>query len=299
MKTTTRKIYQERILRVLIHIQRHLDEPLELNELAALAYFSPFHFHRIFRGLVGESVMEHVRRLRLERAMNQLRASARSILDIALEAGYETHESFTRAFRSQFGLAPSSAREGVRLAAAEGPRSGVHYQPRGEIPKFKPLTEGGAEMEMKIVKRQPTRVAFVRHIGPYAACGEAWGKLCAWAGPRGLLGPQTTMIGISYDDPEITPPEKIRYDACVTVGEEVEPEGEIGVQTLKGGDYAMTVHCGPYEKLAETYGRISGEWAPRSGRVLSSDPCLEIYLNDPHRTPADQLKTEVYVPLES
>lgn len=298
MKTTTRKIYQERILRVLIHIQRHLDEPLELNELAALAYFSPFHFHRIFRGLVGESVMEHVRRLRLERAMHQLRASARSILDIALEAGYETHESFTRAFRSQFGLAPSSAREGVRLKEAEGPLSGVHYQPRGEIPKFQPLNKGGAAMKMKIVKRQPTRVAFVRHIGPYAECGEAWGKLCAWAGRRGLLGPQAAVIGISYDDPEVTPPEKIRYDACVTVDESVEPEGEIGVQTLKGGDYAMAVHCGPYEKLAETYGRISGEWAPQSGRVISSEPCLEVYLNDPHRTPAEQLRTEIYVPLE-
>lgn len=298
MRSETRQVYQERILRVLIHIQRHLDEPLELNELAAIAYFSPFHFHRIFRGLVGESVMEHIRRLRLERAVLRLRDTARSILDIALEAGYETHESFTRAFRSQFGLTPSSAREGISLTKMEDPLSGVHYQPRGEIPKFKPLTQGGAEMEMKIVKRQPTRVAFVRHIGPYAECGEAWGKLCAWAGRRGLLGPDTTVIGISYDDPEVTPPEKIRYDACVTVGEEVEPEGEIGVQTLKGGDYAMTVHRGPYEKLAETYGRISGEWAPQSGRVISSDPCLEVYLNDPHRTPPDQLRTEIHVPLE-
>jgi AraC family transcriptional regulator len=298
MKIETRQVYQERILRVLIHIQRHLDEPLELNELAAMAYFSPFHFHRIFRGLVGESVMEHIRRLRLERAVLRLRDTGRSILDIALEAGYETHESFTRAFRSQFGLAPSSAREGISLKKTDGLLSGVHYQPRGEIPKFQPLTQGGAAMEMKIVRREPTRVAFVRHIGPYEDCGEAWGKLCAWAGRRGLLGPQTTVIGISYDDPEITPPEKIRYDACVTVAESVGPEGEIGVQTLRGGDYAMTLHRGPYEKLAETFGRIFGQWAPQSGRVVSSDPCLEVYLNDPHRTPPEELKTEIYVPLE-
>lgn len=299
MKEITRKVYQERILRVLTYIQRHLDEPLELNELAAIAYFSPFHFHRVFRGLVGESLMEHIRRLRLERAAHRLRTTGRSILDIALEAGYETHESFTRAFRSQFGLAPSSAREGVCLTETAGHRSGVHYQPRGGIPKFKPLTQGGTAMDVKIVKRQPTRVAFVRHIGPYQECEEAWHKLCAWAGPRGLLGPGAAMIGISYDDPEVTPPEKIRYDACVTVDDKVEPEGEIGVQTLPGGDYAMTVHQGPYEKLAETYGRLSGEWAPRSGRLVGSDPCLEVYLNDPHTTPPDQLRTEIYVPLES
>ncbi len=299
VKDETRKVYQERILRVLTYIQRHLDEPLDLNELAAIAYFSPFHFHRIFRGLVGESLMDHIRRLRLERAVHRLRTTGRSILDIALEAGYETHESFTRAFRSQFGLAPSSAREGVRLTGPEGHRSGIHYQPRGEIPKFKPLTQGGAAMDVKIVKRQPARVAYVRHVGPYQECEEAWHKLCAWAGPRGILKPGAVMIGISYDDPEVTPPEKIRYDACVTVDGPVEPEGEVGVQTLKGGDYAMTVHQGPYEKLIETYNRIFGEWAPRSGRVVSSDPCLEVYLNDPHRTEPDRLRTEIYVPLES
>jgi len=120
-------------------------------------------------------------------------------------------------------------------------------------------------------------------VGPAAGVCSVREPLC-WGSPN--------------DDPEVTPPEKIRYDACITVDETVEPEGDIGVQTLRGGEYAMTVHKGPYEKLIETYGRISGEWAPGSGRVVSSDPCLEVYLNDPHRTPPDQLRTEIYVPLE-
>ena len=61
--------YQQRILRVLTYIKNHLDEPLDLPQLADIAYFSPHHFHRIFSELVGETVKEHVRRLKLERAI--------------------------------------------------------------------------------------------------------------------------------------------------------------------------------------------------------------------------------------
>ncbi|MFH1038603.1 MAG: AraC family transcriptional regulator [PVC group bacterium] len=299
MKTETKQIYHERILRVLIYIQRHLEEPLDLNELAAIACFSPFHFHRIFRGLVGESVKEHIRRLRLERAVYRLRSTDQSILWIALDAGYETHESFTRAFKSMFGEAPSAVRKGANRLRYQDALSGVRFEPDGRLPKLKTLTRGGRVMKVKIVRREPTRVAFVRYIGPYEECEEAWGKLCAWAGPRGLLGPHTDIIGISYDDPEVTPPEKIRYDACIVVDGSLQPEGEVGVQVIPGGEYAVTTHQGPYLKLIDTYSKLFGEWAPQSGRVVASGPCLELYRNDPHRTPPQELLTDVCVPLEA
>src|SRR6266853_3843414 len=109
--------YQERVLRVLLHIQRNLDRPLELEELASVACFSPFHFHRIFRGIVGESVMEYVRRLRLEQAAQKLRFSDSPVIDVALDAGYESHEAFTRAFSARFGLSPSSFRKTRKTAS--------------------------------------------------------------------------------------------------------------------------------------------------------------------------------------
>jgi AraC family transcriptional regulator len=96
LKKTTYRDYSERMLKVLVFIQRHLDEDVLLEELAEVACFSPYHFHRIFRGMIGESVKGYVRRLRLERAAQRLKNSARSITDIAFEAGYEAHESFTR-----------------------------------------------------------------------------------------------------------------------------------------------------------------------------------------------------------
>ena len=91
MRTVTLQDYKRRLLRVLVHIQQHLDDPLELQELAGLACFSPFHFHRIFRGMTGESVKEHVRRLRLERAAGHLKLGTAPVTQIALDAGYASH----------------------------------------------------------------------------------------------------------------------------------------------------------------------------------------------------------------
>src|SRR5205085_6955962 len=110
MHSQTERTYHERVLRVLVYIQNHLDDALALDDLAAVAHFSPYHFHRIFRGMVGESVMEHVRRLRLERAAHRLKFTDQPVTRIAFDAGYEAHEAFTRAFGAMFGTAPSQFR---------------------------------------------------------------------------------------------------------------------------------------------------------------------------------------------
>ncbi|HPJ71363.1 MAG TPA: GyrI-like domain-containing protein, partial [bacterium] len=243
MKEETERVYRQRLGRVLGYIQEHLDESLTLEELAGVACFSPFHFHRIFRGLVGEGLMEHVRRIRLERAFSELKAGDRRILDIALDAGYETHESFTRAFRSFFGAPPSRARRD-RFLSLKPVANRVHYRPDGDVTMFKPrLGRRKLMIEVEIKTFEPLRVACVRHTGPYQNCHGAWEKLCSWAGRNRIFGPTTQCIGVSYDDPEVTPPEKIRYDACITVGPDVVPDVPgIEIKTIPGGEYAVTLH---------------------------------------------------------
>lgn len=296
MSQATAKEYHERMLRVLVHIQQHLDDALRLEDLAAVAHFSPYHFHRIFRGLVGESVMEHIRRLRLERAAQQLKTGDESVTRIAFAAGYETHEAFTRAFGRYFGVSPSEFREKNQPAPDVANR--IHFVPAGALSSFEPVHQGEITMEVSVKKLDPMRVAFVRHVGPYAQVGETWNKLCGWAGPRGILGPQSKMLGLCHDDPDVTPPDKVRYDACVTVGPNVQADGEIGIQEIPSGEYAMTLHAGPYEKLSGTYAALCGQWLPQSGRDLRSAPSVEMYLNSPYDTKPDDLRTEVYVPLQ-
>lgn len=315
MKPTTEKDYKRRILKVLLHIQNHLGETLSLDDLARVAAFSPFHFHRIFRGMVGESVKEHIRRLRLERAAHKLKLGTEPITTIALDSGYEALESFTRAFRSMFGASPSEFRKSRRTeaAAAPGAPSGIHYREGAEASldddlDFQPAsdrpggTPPGEPLEVALVERAPLRVLFVRHVGPYSECGGAWQKLFGYAFPRGLVGPTAAMIGLVHDDPDVTPPDRVRYDACLIVPPTYEhPEtadGDTAMQEIPGGLFAQATHRGPYDRLGQTYSSLCGGWMPGSGYEPAARPAYECYKNSPMTTAPDDLVTDIFIPVE-
>jgi AraC family transcriptional regulator len=105
------------------------------------------------------------------------------------------------------------------------------------------------------------------------------------------------MLGLCHDDPAVTPPDKIRYDACIVIKKDVAPEGDVGVQTIAGGDYAVAIHRGPYEKLGETYAELCGQWIPGQNRESAAAPAFEVYKNNPQKTKPEKLVTEVHVPL--
>jgi AraC family transcriptional regulator len=275
MKAATEQDYRERIVRTLVYIQEHLDDDPGLDQTAAVAAFSPFHFHRIFRAMVGETLHEHVRRLRLERAARNLKQSSESVTQIALDAGFAAHESFTRAFGDMFGTSPSTYRAG----------------------NPPPVYEDLKDVEVK--ELAPMRIVFLRHVGPYGEVGATWGRLMAWAGMRGLLGLGMMMIGIVHDDPDVTPPDKVRYDAAVTVSRPVQPEGEFGVMDLPGGRYAVVTHRGPYEELGKVYQQFYGGWLPQSGYALRDTPAFEQYINSPRDTKKEDLVTRIHVPIEA
>lgn len=299
MKPSTLQDYKRRMLKVLVHIQERLDEELSLKELANVACFSAFHFHHIFSGMMGESLKEHVRRLRLERAVMQLKLSRRSVTDIALDAGYEAHEAFTRAFKAAYGLPPLQFRAQKSPMAVLAAPSGVHYCGGPALRDFKTSRSGFQNMKVQIKKLAAKRVAFLRHVGPYHLVGATWGKLLMLLGKDGWLGGDAEFIGICHDDPEVTPAAKIRYDATVTVGAAFVPGPEVGVQTIPGGPCAVTTHFGPYHTMGETYAKLLGQWLPRSGHELRSAPCIEIYLNDPGSTEPEDLLTDICVPLQT
>jgi len=298
MRSETVQSYKQRILRVLIHIQNHLDEAMPLDDLAGIAHFSPFHFHRIFRGMVGESVKEHIRRLRLERAAHRLKFSDAPVTRVAFEAGYESHEAFTRAFAALFGKPPSQFREAHRSMPFPPVPSGIHFSDDSRLVDFHEARAADSDVMISIRSVPVMPIAFLRHVGPYDRVGESWSKLFAWAGPRGFLGPHTKAVGVVLDDPEVTEPERLRYDAGITIDKEIKPCGEFGVQDIGGGEYAVAGHRGPYSGLGETYVKLCGQWLAAAGREPRSAPAFEIYCNSPRDTRPEDLFTEIYVPLE-
>ncbi len=293
MRAGTAESYYERVQRVLVHIQSNLDGPLSLDDLAAIANFSPYHFHRVFRGIVGEPVKEHVRRLRLERAARRLRYSDALVADVAFEAGYESHEAFTRAFAASFGESPSAYRE-RRAPWGNAPSEGAG--PAGALGPF-PAAPAGARFDAQIKRIGPLRVAFARHVGPYGEVSEAWQRIMQFAVRRGIIGPNLRTIGIVHDDYEVTPEAALRYDAAVAVPDSIRAEGDIGVQEIPAGDYAVAMHRGPYHLVSGTYGRLCGEWLASAGREPAAAPALEIYRNSPFCTGPEDLLTEIHVPL--
>jgi AraC family transcriptional regulator len=154
-------------------------------------------------------------------------------------------------------------------------------------------------MEARITSLESARVAYVRHVGPYTEVGPTWQRLIAWAAGRGLLGPDARTFALCHDDPDTTPPERLRYDACIVVGPDLQAEDGVEVQEVAGGRYAVATHRGSYAKLGETYGGLMEEWLPASRLELAEDrPTLEIYRNDPQQTPEDDLLTDVHVPVK-
>jgi AraC family transcriptional regulator len=106
-------------------------------------------------------------------------------------------------------------------------------------------------------------------------------------------------MGVCWDDPEVTSPEKIRYDCCITVGDSFTAEGEVSVQTVEGGEYAVATHRGPYETLGTLYRWLYGSWLPTSGREPRHAPPFEVYRNSPMTAAPPDLLTDICVPLKA
>jgi AraC family transcriptional regulator len=270
--------YPERIQRVVDYLAQHLDEALDLETLARVAHFSPYHFHRIYRGLLGETVNDTVRRLRLHRSAIDLLDRDLSIERTARRAGYASQAAFTRAFRAEYGEPPARYR---------GARRVTQLNQEGNLTTY----------EVETITLRKLRVAAIEHRGDYQLTSKAFERLMAVAATTGLLTPDTRTIGIYHDDPVSVPKGELRSTACITVADDWVPSGELTEVQIDGGRYARIVHTGPYTELKTAYDWLYQTWLPNSREEPRNIPCLEEYLSDPRQVPAKDLETAVMMPL--
>jgi AraC family transcriptional regulator len=307
MKFTANDNYEQMLIGALVHIQTRLEDDLSLEALAHRAGFSAHHFHRIFTEFVGEPVKEYIRRLRLERGAYRLKISQDSVLKIALEAGFKSHETFTRAFVRQFGVTPSTFRKNFLSAARDHERrlQLQMVQPRVFAREPALLPNQATEVRVRIERVKPVQVAFIRHIGPYqgvlepgAPLASLWEALFAWGAANRLVGPDTLLVGIPQDDPGVTPPEKQRFDVGVQVPEFRNPTGSIGCQTINPGVYAVGRHYGSFEQLADTYAHVYNTCVATGHYQLRLGPPFEVYKHARVRNDLSINYTDVYMPVE-
>ncbi len=281
----SKKTHHERMNRVIEFIEHNLDSEIDCNQLAAIACYSRFHFHRLFYSFSGEGVYAFRKRLLLERSIKHLLYSDESITEIAYKCRYENQASFNKAFKKQFSYSPSQVRK--QMVSVDTNR-------------VKLIQNRSIDMKPEIIEFNETEVISSRAYGNYdQAASEAWGNVMKYAYSNKLMSKDTRMFGISHDDPDITEPSRIRYDAGVDIDVDISNETHLKKMTISGGRYAKFLHKGPYQNFRETYAFIFNEWLPESGYQLRDDPCFEIYLNkDPRRTKPENLKTEIYIPIQ-
>ena len=279
----------ERLLPILVRIQARFDEELQLSVLAREAELSPTHFHRLFRRLTDETPKQYCQRLRLERSALRLLLSRRSITDIALDCGFNHHETFSRAFRKHFGRSPSEYR---RARLTESRRTA-----KAAALSVSELHAGYEISATKIDELAELPVAFIRHIGPYEEVdADAWARLVAWAEGRGLAAPPL-LLGIALDAPGITPVDKMRFDSALRTAEPFEADGEIGFQIVPGGLYGVTTHIGPYTTLEKAYRAAFERLAKlRRYRVIGL-PSVEIYHATRISPDYELNQTDICIPL--
>lgn len=288
MNENRARAYAARFGRVLDYIEAHLGDALTTEHLSQVANFSRFHFHRQFAEIIGTSVARYILLLRLRRASYLLAFDRqRKVIDIALDAGFENPESFTRAFRNTFGLSPSQFRKAPDWEAWH-----EHY--RFRIPERKHT------VQVDIVDFETTPIAVLEHRGPTERINDSVARFIAWRKASGLSPKERSRtFGIAWDNPDTTPPAQFRFDIGGEVGAEVPPNPQ-GVVTkeIPGGRCARVRHLGSHTRLGDSIYPLYRDWLPQSGEELRDFPLYFHYLNLLPETQESELVTDIYLPLK-
>ena len=316
--------YQLRVNRVLDYIAQHLDGELSLSRLSEVGCFSPFHFHRIFQGLTGETLNSHVRRVRLERAAGLMRASPRKhITDVALETGFAGAAEFSRAFKNHFGRTASSwdRRSPLEKSKICKAPEVLSFHTVEELHRWKDATNA----RFRVQQFCSFRYVYSRIFAPYGnqRLVDAYHALTAWLAERGTATRDIVFIGMSLDDPSITPSENCRYDLGVAfpsapgglLGEIVRSRGrgvrpaldlpaqsECGARGLSIRDFEprqiLSFHCaGDIGHVDRAWHYLYRIWLPSSAYEPADLPAMEMFVKLPEEIGWETFDLQICIPV--
>jgi len=291
--------YVDRVNRAIDHILVNLSAPLALEDVAKVACFSPYHFHRMFRAVVGETLAAFVKRVRLERAVVMMshRPDA-TLTEIALGCGFSSSSDFSRSFRAHYGVPPRLF-DVERFRAVRREQMQTMVMPPGEGHRLQKLPPGENPDGFAPVLRDlpPRRVAYIRVANSYQGTGllDAIAKLRAWAQARDLAKGQ--WLGCQWDDPEIVPLDKCRYDVGLEIPESVSASGEVSVTRFAAMKVAELEIAGPIELEMRAIDWMFTTWLPTSGWAPANQPCFEAWNGAPFAHGMEHFELRMHLPV--
>ena len=312
--------YTSRINKVIDYIENNLDANFTLEELAGIAHFSKYHFHRLFQANMGETLFRYIQRVRLERAANRLMYDLKvPITTIALDCGFSSSASFSNSFKESFQISPRDWRkrslfsnqkqQNSNLSEKESnhakePATSLRYLgSQNNMQRWKLTAEDRTQI-IEVFNRPETPVVYVRHVGAYKQDFNLFEhlntKLFNWAASRGILDfPDTQYLVICHDDPEITDEEKLRISVCLSIEKEVETDGEIGEMIIPAGKYAHIKFSIKPSEIGSAWSWVYCCWLPVSGFIPDDRPSFELYpMDNSNKGIEDDIDFEICIPVK-
>jgi len=296
--------YIKRINNILLYIDENLDQELNLEIIAKIGYYSPFHLHRIFKAITNETLNEYITRKRIEKtALILLHKREITISELSLQYGFNSNSSFTPTFNKFYGISPTEFRKNnpnkfskIRKTDSKNGQGSASFDEYiCNINNHKNWIKMKAKIEIKEMPKLD--LAYITQIG-HKGMQNAYEKLIKWAGTKRLLeNKDLKVVTIYHDSFKVTEPDKVRMSACISLKEKVDINGEIGLTTIeKGkcivGHFEIGIH--EFEKL------WSGLfiWMNENGYTKADRNPYEIYYNNFNEHPEKICIVDLCIPIE-
>lgn len=267
--------WPQRIDRVIDHARSHPDGDLSVEALARVAHASPFHFGRMFKGHTGETVNRFVRRVRVEKAAELMRSRPDlPLAEVAVAAGLGALSNLSRVFKQVYGIAPTRWDRVARLTPGIEDFADALAALRATAPP----------LQVQVVERPPLRVAYVRVATPFFDDGvlaAGYAALCRALDGLGLDRRRLQMVGMSWDNPDTTPIDQVRFDLGFAVPDAVDPHGVLAEYRLPAGRYAQVHVAGGKGHIALAWEALYDRWFPASGHEPADLPGIKFFRRRP------------------
>jgi AraC family transcriptional regulator len=294
-KTKARSEYTQRIDRVIDYLRENLDRQVKLKDLAKVACFSEFHFHRIFGAVSGETLKTFTNRLRLEKAARLLRYSGEKLTDIALQCGFSSSATFSRAFRSGYGTRPSQFRK-----SGEIKKSKIRKElfPEDEYGLPMSAAEKKAAFPVRLVEVPEREVAYIRVTNAFEMDRvlAALKAMIDWAKSQEIFS-QGTLFGMTIDDPHVTPKRLYRYEICFALSAPFKCIDGMSKLKMPAMRYAVVKVSGDLHKVATAWDYLYRDWLIHSAFEPEHAPALEVFLDKERAMDWSHCELELCLPV--
>lgn len=286
--------YSKQINEVLNYILKHLKGDLSLEKLADIANYSPFHFQRIFKEVIGESPKQYIIRVRLESAAHFLNIhKTKSITEISIDCGFSSPSAFARAFKNYFGVSAEESRSIPLKDKIKFFKSDSYFRELLSFDGSKKINKN-EKKSIQIIVKKINSIHGVFTNTTFESENKiinAFRKSNQVSETNEIDITDSKFIGIMY-------PHQDLYRALVTFNPVLEISKKVNVTEIKSGRYATFYLIGSVKVTFEAMRLFSDNWLPNSGYRIADICGFEIFSENPIQKPYDKIEREVYIPIE-